>query len=96
MASRRLGRTGLSVPALALGMMTLGREADESMSHALLPACLDAGINFFDCANIHGLGKANTPRSTLRIFRAEAADQWRNAVCRGVIAYSVFLLLHTS
>ena len=58
-ASRRLGRTGLSVPALALGMMTLGREADESMSHALLPACLDAGINFFDCANIHGLGKAD-------------------------------------
>ena len=51
-ASRRLGRTGLSVPALAFGMMTLGREVDESMSHALLPACLDAGINLFDCANI--------------------------------------------
>jgi aryl-alcohol dehydrogenase-like predicted oxidoreductase len=42
--------------------MTLGREVDESMSHALLPACLDAGINLFDCANIYGLGKAEIPR----------------------------------
>ena len=79
MASRRLGRTGLSVPALAFGMMTLGREVDESMSHALLPACLDAGINLFDCANIHGLGKANGWGP--QVARSEYSPSNRLSIC---------------
>ncbi|MGY0022830.1 aldo/keto reductase [Streptomyces sp. YJ-C3] len=53
----QLGRTGLKVSRLVLGTMNFTGEADatdEQSSHALMDAALDAGINFFDTANIYG------------------------------------------
>jgi len=38
--------------------MTFGNEADEAMSAKLFARCRDAGITFFDCANIYTNGKA--------------------------------------
>ncbi|HEY3478979.1 MAG TPA: aldo/keto reductase [Streptomyces sp.] len=50
----QLGRTGLKVSRLVLGTMNFGSHADEPDSHAIMDTALDAGINFFDTANIYG------------------------------------------
>ncbi|MBF9067745.1 aldo/keto reductase [Streptacidiphilus fuscans] len=50
----QLGRTGLKVSRLVLGTMNFGGQADEPTSHALMDAALDAGVNFFDTANVYG------------------------------------------
>jgi NDP-hexose 2,3-enoyl reductase len=49
-----LGRSGLSVSRLCLGTMNFGPETDETTSHQIMDAALDAGINFFDTANVYG------------------------------------------
>jgi len=48
------------VSELAAGTMAFGGEADEATSRALFNRCRDAGINFFDCANMYGRGRAET------------------------------------
>lgn len=64
METRRLGRSGLHVSPLCLGTMTFG-EADENSfmhkvgasedaSHQIMSKALDAGVNFFDTADVYG------------------------------------------
>ncbi|MFJ3232324.1 aldo/keto reductase [Streptomyces sp. NPDC086787] len=53
----QLGRTGLKVSRLVLGTMNFGPQTDEAGSHAIMDAALDAGINFFDTANVYGWGE---------------------------------------
>ncbi|MEV8597963.1 aldo/keto reductase [Streptomyces sp. NPDC052012] len=53
----QLGRTGLKVSRLILGTMNFGPQTDEADSHAIMDAALDAGINFFDTANVYGWGE---------------------------------------
>jgi aryl-alcohol dehydrogenase-like predicted oxidoreductase len=53
----QLGRTGLKVGRLVLGTMNFGPQTDEGDSHAIMDAALDAGINFFDTANVYGWGE---------------------------------------
>lgn len=48
-----LGRTNLKVSRLCLGTMTFGWSADEPTSFAIMDAAIDAGINFFDSADIY-------------------------------------------
>lgn len=57
---RLLGRTGVRVSALCYGAMSFGGDADEETAGELYAACRDAGINFFDCANVYGRGRAET------------------------------------
>jgi NDP-hexose C3-ketoreductase / dTDP-4-oxo-2-deoxy-alpha-D-pentos-2-ene 2,3-reductase len=52
-----LGRSGLSVSRLCLGTMNFGPQASEADSHTIMDAALDAGINFFDTANVYGWKK---------------------------------------
>lgn len=47
------GRTGLKVSPLCLGTMTFGWTADEQTAFNIMDAARDAGINFFDTANIY-------------------------------------------
>ncbi|MEU6928378.1 aldo/keto reductase [Streptomyces sp. NPDC046374] len=54
----QLGRTGLKVSRLVLGTMNFGPQTDEATSHAIMDAALDAGLNFFDTANVYGWGDA--------------------------------------
>jgi aryl-alcohol dehydrogenase-like predicted oxidoreductase len=49
----RLGRTGLKVSRLCLGTMTFGWSADEAESFAIMTRAFEAGINFFDTADIY-------------------------------------------
>lgn len=55
---RPLGRTGLKVSPLALGTMSFGREADESVSKAMYNRCREVGINVFDCADVYAKGRS--------------------------------------
>ena len=62
----RLGRTGLQVSRLCLGCMTYGDPAlgahpwtlPEADSRPLIRAAVEAGINFFDTANIYSNGSS--------------------------------------
>ncbi len=62
----RLGRTGLQVSRICLGCMTYGDPAqgahawtlDEAASRPLIRQALEAGINFFDTANIYSNGSS--------------------------------------
>ncbi|MDF7660847.1 aldo/keto reductase [Erwiniaceae bacterium L1_54_6] len=49
-----LGRAGLKVSRLCLGTMNFGDATDEQTSFAIMDAAIDAGINFFDTADVYG------------------------------------------
>jgi len=53
---RPLGRTGIRVPSLCLGTMTFGVQADEPTSFAILDRAFEAGLDFFDTADVYPLG----------------------------------------
>lgn len=54
MKHTNLGRSGLKVSRLCLGTMNFGPETEEKESYRIMDAALDAGINFFDTANVYG------------------------------------------
>ena len=49
-----LGKSGLKVSRLCLGTMNFGPETEEKEAFRIMDAALDAGINFFDTANVYG------------------------------------------
>ncbi|MBH00377.1 MAG: aldo/keto reductase [Solibacterales bacterium] len=52
----RLPHTDLVVSQACMGTMTFGSQADKSESCRIVDICLDAGINFFDTANVYNQG----------------------------------------
>ena len=52
----RLGGTGLKVSRLCLGTMTFGFQCDDETSFAIMDAAYDAGVTFFDTADVYPLG----------------------------------------
>ncbi len=58
MEHRLLGTTGLRVSELCFGTMSFGDMADEKTSAALYRRAREAGIDFFDCANVYSAGRA--------------------------------------
>jgi aryl-alcohol dehydrogenase-like predicted oxidoreductase len=60
MKYRPLGRTGVRVSQLGLGTMPFGGDTDEDEAGAIVAACLDVGINLFDCADVYTGGRAET------------------------------------
>ena len=65
MEYRQLGRSGLHVPVLSLGTGTFGGvgdmfskwgATDVAEARRLVDICLDAGLNFFDTANVYSGG----------------------------------------
>ena len=65
MEYRQLGRSGLKVPALSFGTGTFGGnneffqrwgKTDVAEASRLVDICLDAGVNFFDTADIYSEG----------------------------------------
>lgn len=53
-----LGRTGVRVSEICLGTMTFGHEADEAESFRIMDAAFEAGVNFFDTADIYTRGES--------------------------------------
>jgi NDP-hexose C3-ketoreductase / dTDP-4-oxo-2-deoxy-alpha-D-pentos-2-ene 2,3-reductase len=55
-----LGRTGLLVSPLCLGTMNFGRQTTEPDSHRIMDRARDAGINFYDTANVYADGETES------------------------------------
>ena len=63
---RSLGNTGLRVSELCFGTMTFGGDGmykaigstEQAEADRLVGACLDAGINFFDTADVYSAGRS--------------------------------------
>ena len=49
-----LGRTGVKVSQLCLGCMNFGGRTGEAEATEIIQYALEAGINFFDTANVYG------------------------------------------
>src|SRR3954467_12396269 len=54
MEYRTVGKTGIQVSNLCFGAMSFGGDADEEISKAMYKRCREAGINFFDTADVYG------------------------------------------
>lgn len=50
------GATGLTVPRLCLGTATFGHQADETVAHRIMDTAAEAGVTFFDSADIYPMG----------------------------------------
>src|ERR1700759_2004668 len=56
---RRLGRSGLQVSELSIGSwVTYGNQVDTHAARESLAAARDAGVNFFDNAEVYAAGKS--------------------------------------
>ncbi len=61
MEYRQLGASGLQVSALSFGAwVTFGEQVDDGTAEACLHAAWDAGVNFFDNAEVYADGRAET------------------------------------
>lgn len=59
MQYKNLGRSGLRVSQLSYGAwVTFGNQLDVKEAKTLLQACRDAGVNFFDNAEVYANGRA--------------------------------------
>ena len=58
MRYKSLGQTGVKVSELCLGTMTFGDQSDEQVSAEVYQRCREAGINFFDCADVYAGGRS--------------------------------------
>ncbi len=61
MHSRRLGKTGLAVSEVGFGAWAIGGswgETDDDESLAAMHAAVDAGVTFFDTADVYGDGRS--------------------------------------
>ena len=58
---RRLGRSGLKVSELSFGSwVTYGNQLGESAARECMAAAFDAGVNFFDNAEVYAKGNAES------------------------------------
>ncbi len=60
MMFKKLNRTDLNISRLCFGTMTFGKPADQATSTHMVNQCIEAGVNFFDTANMYQLGVAET------------------------------------
>jgi aryl-alcohol dehydrogenase-like predicted oxidoreductase len=58
MKYRRLGTSGLKVSEIGLGCNNFGMRIDQEQTTAVVSAALDAGITFFDTADVYGATKS--------------------------------------
>ena len=58
METTKLPHADLEVSRACMGTMTFGSQADEAESRRMVDVCLDAGINFFDTANVYNQGRS--------------------------------------
>ncbi|PLS01070.1 aldo/keto reductase [Neobacillus cucumis] len=86
-----LGRTGLKVSRLCLGTMNFGVDTEEKEAFRIMDMALDAGINFFDTANVYGWGE-NAGRTEEIIGRWFAQGGGRRE--RVVLATKVYGEMH--
>lgn len=61
MEYRFLGKSGLKISALSFGSwVTFGKQIDEDVAYESMKAAYDAGVNFFDNAEVYAGGQSET------------------------------------
>ena len=73
MEYRILPNTDLRVSRLSFGTMPFGSQADQATSTRMVDQCFDAGINFFDTANMYNKGVAESFLGTALAGRRQRA-----------------------
>jgi voltage-dependent potassium channel beta subunit len=77
MEYRRLGKSGLQLTELSFGSwITFGNQIDDSTSGRLLDMAYDAGINFFDNAEVYANGASEEVMGRLLAQRDWPRDTW--------------------
>ena len=74
MRARRLGKTGYEVSEIGFGAWAIGGswgETDDGESMAAMNAAVDAGVTFFDTADVYGDGRSERLIAALREERSE-------------------------
>lgn len=75
-----LGRSGLRVSQLCLGTMNFGVATDEKEAFRMMDAALDAGINFFDTADVYGGEAAGTTETIIGRWFAQGGNRRERVV----------------
>ncbi len=57
MLYEKMGRTGLKASTFCLGTMNFGSQVDEKGAIQIIERALDAGVNFFDTADVYVNGR---------------------------------------
>ncbi|HET8637776.1 MAG TPA: aldo/keto reductase [Acidobacteriaceae bacterium] len=60
MEYRVLKHTNLKVSRVSFGTMTFGSQADEAAARRMVDRAIEAGVNFFDTANVYNGGRAES------------------------------------
>jgi len=81
MKRNRLGRTGIVVTDICMGTMTFGLQADEKTSFAIMDRAIDAGIDFFDTAEMYPV----PPSAEKFGITEEIVGRWLKGQPRGQI-----------
>ncbi len=78
MEMKRLGRSDISVSSVGIGCMMFGQMCDQQQTTAIVDSALEAGVNFFDTADIYG-----GPHGKSEALLAEALGNRRQQVVIG-------------
>ena len=84
MKIKKLGRTGLKVSEICLGTMTFGNQCDEAASFAIMDAAYEAGVFFFDTADVYPLGATPEQRGSTEVIVSEhrPVPLWQHVMVR--------------
>ncbi|WP_197698369.1 aldo/keto reductase [Micromonospora viridifaciens] len=74
MTYRRLGDSGLVVSVVGVGCNNFGRKLDLDGTRAVVEAALDAGINFFDTADIYGEPQGSSEELLGQVLKGHRDD----------------------
>jgi aryl-alcohol dehydrogenase-like predicted oxidoreductase len=114
MEFRQLGKSGLQVPVLCLGTGTFGGSneffktwgsTDVAEARELIDLCMDAGVNFFDTADVYSEGRAeeilgaaiaHLPRESLLISTKSTFQFGEGPNSVGSSRYNITRQLHGS
>jgi aryl-alcohol dehydrogenase-like predicted oxidoreductase len=72
MQYRYIGQSGLRVSPICMGTMTFGSQCDEKEAFAIMDKAYDAGVNFFDTAELYPV----PPEARLAGLTEEIVGRW--------------------
>lgn len=81
MNRKRLGQSGIVVTDICMGTMTFGLQADEPTSFAIMNRAVDAGVDFFDTAEMYPV----PPSAEKFGITEEIVGRWLKTQRRGEI-----------
>ena len=77
MEHRRMGKSGLQLSELSFGSwITFGNQIDKSISGRLMDIAYDAGVNFFDNAEVYAHGASEEVMGEILAQKSWPRDTW--------------------